>query len=166
MPAIRAETLEAITIEEKSPLDVNAIFVKILAPAAPDKILQISPITSVHIALILSAFLIKLIACLLPFTCLDAIARKGSIELDVTATPSMSNIMLIAMKTRITIIAMNIFALDRAISLIILNVNDKKIARKNTFTGHTHHFDDLFLDLFFFLSCSSIYKNVKLTLNR
>lgn len=151
IPAINAETVEAIAIEMKSPFDAMAIFVNILAPSAPDKILHISPMTSVQIALIRSAFFMRDIACLLPFTCLDAIAKNGSTELEVTATPNISKTILIAIKINMTITAIIILAFESAISLTTLNVNDKNIARKNTFTGHTHHFCDLFFICFFFL---------------
>ena len=160
IPAIKADTRDDTNIAVKSP--EIAILPKMLAPAAPDRIPHISPMTSVHIALILSALLMRDIACLLPVTFLDAIARNGSIELEVTATPNISNTMLMSIKTSTTIIDTINTAFDRASSLRILNEKDRNMARNNTFTGHTHPL--CFLSFLFFSCFSSSFSIIYIML--
>ena len=149
MPAIIAETSEAIKTEVKSPLEEIAMLAKMLAPAAPDKIPQTSPITS-QIEPTLSAFLIKLSACLLPLTFLALIAVNGSMLQVATAKPNISNKMLIEIKTKITIIATIIDALESEISLKIPKPNEIEKANNKIIIGQTHAFG-VFCFLSFFI---------------
>ena len=148
IPAMIAAINEGTKIDKKlEPLSM-AIFATMLAPAAPDKIPQISPITSHKIELTLSAFFVRIIACLLPLTFLEAIAVKCSMLLDATERPIMSAKTEIEIKTKITIVATIIVDLLKTSSLAMLNNKERDMAKTNTIIGHTQVF--LFFDLFNF----------------
>ncbi len=134
-PAIIDEISEAINIGKNPELEIDSL-TKMLAPAAPDKIPQTSPITSLKIELNLSAFLIKYNAVLLPLTFLAAIAVNGSTEQVATARPIMSKIMLIIIKTIITTTEIAMFALLNETSLSKLKPKERDMATNNTFNGH------------------------------
>lgn len=140
MPAITAEINDEIRIVLKSPLESIIILATIDAPAAPDKIPHTSPTISLHTELTLSAFLINAKACLLPLTFLAAMAVKGSWVHVATAIPTMSNNMLTITNTRITITDIMIVALLSAISLRMLNENERTMDNISVIIGHTHSF--------------------------
>ena len=148
-PAIIEAIREEIRIILKSPAESIIIFATMLAPAAPDKIPHTSPITSLQTELTLSALLIKLNAWRLPFTFLADIAVNGSIEQDATAKPTMSNKMLRAMKTKMTTIAIMMFALLKTSSLSMLKDKERTMAIIRIKKGHSQSFLDLFLFSFF-----------------
>lgn len=139
-PAMMDATNDEIRIIVKFPPEFMIIFATMLAPAAPERTPQTSPITSLQMELTLSAFLIKLMACLLPLTFLAAIAVNGSSEHDATARPIMSNKMLTATKISITTTDRMIVALERVISLNKLNKNESATARIKISNGHNHAF--------------------------
>ena len=147
-PAIIAAISEGIRIDIKSPPLSIAIFATMLAPAAPDKIPQTSPITSVKTELTLSAFLTKEIACLLPLIFFAAIALKCSMFALATARPIMSVKIEIEMKTKITIIEITTADLFRINSLAMLNSKERDMAEIKTINGHIQ--ECIFFDLFNF----------------
>jgi len=153
-PAMIAAIKEGIKIDMKFPALSIAIFATMLAPAAPDKIPQTSPITSFKTELTLSAFFTSEIACLLPFTFLAAIALKCSILLDATAKPIMSVKIASVIKIKITIIATKSIEPFNTSSLKMLNDKERDMAKINTIIGHIHGFLnlDLFNFCFIFLS--------------
>ena len=145
-PAIIAAIKEGIKIDKKLPPLSIAIFVTMLAPAAPDKIPQTSPITSFKMLLTLSAFLTKAIACLLPLTFRAAIALKCSILLEATARPSISVKIASVINTQITIIAIINAEPLKTSSLAMLNNKERDMAKIKTINGHIQAF--LFFCLF------------------
>lgn len=101
-PAIIDEINDGTNISINDPFDDESILTTMLAPAAPERIEQTSPMTSLQIELTLSAFWTRRIACLAPLTFLAAIAVKACGSLDATARPIMSKRTLIVMKIKIT----------------------------------------------------------------
>ena len=160
-PAIIADTIDATNIFRKLLLKVESFSV-MAAPAAPDRIPHMSPKTSLQMELTLSACLISIMACLLPFIFLLAMAVKGSISHEATASPKMSNSILKPTKTTITSADNMMVALVRASSLIMLNTNDKTSAIKKTSNGHSQTFGFLLIGVkFLFIIVSILLSNSK-----
>jgi len=129
-PPIVREEINPVIAALSSTLSRSGLMIRILktrvAPIAPLKIPQISPITSLQKLPTLSAFFSSPIASAAPLIFLDAMLFKGASEHAVTATPIMSN------KTPIEVIIIRIINVV-IILVLIITVSEMKltvIARK------------------------------------